>query len=62
MAQIKEGLENAGFPDIPVLVASHRKVYQNDQKAFKVPVLKIINIAIYAILFAGAQPDVQLTP
>ena len=54
VAQIKSGLENAGFSHVPVLVLSTGAVYQNEQKAFKVPVLKIINIIIYALLYADA--------
>ena len=54
VAQIKSGLENAGFSHIPVLVASAGEVYQNDQKAFKMPVMKIANIGIYTLLYADA--------
>jgi len=54
LAQIKSGLENAGFTHIPVLVAATGGVFQNEQKAFKVPVLKIVNILIYALLYADA--------
>lgn len=54
LAQIKSGMKNAGFSEIPVLVVSTGIVYQNEQKAFKVPVMKIINILIYAILYADA--------
>lgn len=52
VAQIKNGLESAGFKDVPVLVLSTGKVFQNEQSAFKLPVIKILNIAIYTLLFA----------
>ena len=54
VAQIKATLKNAGFGDIPVLVLSAGKIYQNEQSAFRIPALKIINIAIYAILYGDA--------
>ncbi|MCD8555184.1 MAG: acyl-CoA dehydratase activase-related protein [Bacteroides graminisolvens] len=54
LAQIKTGLESAGFADIPVLVVATGKVYQNEQSAFKVPVLKLVNIVIYTLLYADA--------
>ncbi len=54
VAQIKFGMESAGFSHIPILVLSTGKVYQNDQSGFKVPILKILNITIYAILYADA--------
>ncbi|MFV0605405.1 MAG: acyl-CoA dehydratase activase-related protein [Niabella sp.] len=54
LAQIKLGLENAGFSHIPVVVLSTGDVYQNEQKAFKIPVLKILNIGIYTLLYADA--------
>ena len=54
VSQIKKGLHSAGFGDIPVIVISTGKVYQNEQSAFKVPVFKLINILVYAILYADA--------
>jgi len=51
LSQIKGGLENAGFSKIPVVVISTGDVYQNDQKEFKLPLLKYINIIIYAVLY-----------
>lgn len=54
VAQIKAGLKRAGFSQIPVLIMSSGKVYQNEQSAFKIPVLKIIKIGIYAILYGDA--------
>jgi len=54
LAQIKTGMESAGFSHIPVLVLATGEVFQNDQKAFKVPAAKIINILVYALLYAYA--------
>lgn len=54
VAQIKAGLQNAGFSDIPVLVLATGTVYQNEQSAFKFPALKLANIFIYTILYADA--------
>ena len=54
VAQIKFGMESAGFSHIPILVLSTGKVYQNDQSGFTIPILKILNITIYAILYADA--------
>ncbi len=51
LSQIKAGLENAGFSHIPVVVISTGDVYQNEQDAFKLPVLKYINIIIYGVLY-----------
>ncbi|MDH6357516.1 acyl-CoA dehydratase activase-related protein [Parabacteroides sp. PF5-9] len=52
IAQIKNGIQNAGFKNIPVLAVSTGEVFQNDQKAFKVPVVKLLNIIVYALLYA----------
>ena len=54
ISQIKSGLDNAGFSDIPVIVLSTGKVFQNDQQGFKVPVLKLVSIAIYTMLYGDA--------
>ena len=54
LSQIKGGLENAGFTDIPVVVISTGEVYQNEQEAFKLPVLKHINLIIYAVLYGDS--------
>ncbi|MEA4916909.1 acyl-CoA dehydratase activase-related protein [Proteiniphilum sp.] len=54
LAQIKMGMETAGFSHIPVVVVATGGVFQNEQKAFKAPVLKIINILIYTLLYADA--------
>jgi predicted nucleotide-binding protein (sugar kinase/HSP70/actin superfamily) len=52
VSQIKTGLENAGFADIPVLVLSTEGALQNEQKAFKLPVAKMLNIVVYTMLYA----------
>jgi predicted CoA-substrate-specific enzyme activase len=54
LSQIKSGLENAGFTHIPVVVVSTGEVYQNEQEAFRLPLLKYINIIIYAVLYGDA--------
>ena len=54
LSQIKSGLENAGFPRIPVLALSTGEVYQNEQEAFKLPLLKYINLIAYAVLYGDA--------
>lgn len=54
LAQIKMGMETAGFSHIPVIVVAAGGVFQNEQKAFKASVLKIINILIYTLLYADA--------
>ncbi|WP_280743740.1 MULTISPECIES: acyl-CoA dehydratase activase-related protein [unclassified Parabacteroides] len=54
LSQIKTGLQNAGFAQIPVVVISSGKVYQNEQKAFKIPLLKFVNVLVYALLYADS--------
>jgi predicted nucleotide-binding protein (sugar kinase/HSP70/actin superfamily) len=54
LAQIKAGLRNAGFGKIPVVVISSGAAYQNEQKAFRIPYARLINIIIYALLYADA--------
>lgn len=54
VAQIKSGLENAGFTDIPVLVLAAGEVYQNEQSAFHISLYKILNSMVYALLYADS--------
>lgn len=54
LSQIKTAMQNAGFSHIPILVIATGEVYQNEQKAFKTPVLKIVNIIAYTLLYADA--------
>lgn len=52
ISQIKAGIRNAGFRDIPVLAVSTGEVFQNDQKAFKISFGKLLNILVHAVLYA----------
>ena len=54
LAQIKAGLQNAGFTHIPVVVLSTGDVYQNEQEDFKLPLLKYSKIIINAVLYGDA--------
>lgn len=54
LSQIKSGLQNAGFGYIPVVIISSGEVFQNEQKAFKLPLLKFVNVLIYTLLYADA--------
>jgi predicted CoA-substrate-specific enzyme activase len=54
LSQIKSGLQNAGFGHIPVVVISTGEVYRNEQKAFKLPLLKYANVLVYTLLYADA--------
>ncbi|MDR1005549.1 MAG: acyl-CoA dehydratase activase-related protein [Bacteroidales bacterium] len=54
LSQIKQGLHNAGFDNIPVIsVSLGGTVYQNEQD-FKIPFFKLFNIGVYTLLFADA--------
>lgn len=52
LAQIKSGLQNAGFQNIPVIALSSGDSYQNDQSEFKLDWKKLINIAIDLVLYS----------
>lgn len=54
IAQIKTGLSRAGYGHIPVIALTAGKTYQNDQRAFKIPWMKLVNIAVYTILYGDA--------
>ncbi|MDR1918296.1 MAG: acyl-CoA dehydratase activase-related protein [Tannerellaceae bacterium] len=54
LSQIKTGLQNAGFAQIPVLVISSGEVFQNEQTAFKIPYLHFLNVLIYTLLYADS--------
>ena len=54
ISQIKSGLKNAGFSHIPVIVLGTGRAYQNEQKSFKLPFLKLTDIAIRTVLYADA--------
>ena len=54
LSQIKAGLENAGFPLVPIVVLSTGEVFQNEQEAFKLPLFKYSHIVAYAVLYGDA--------
>jgi predicted nucleotide-binding protein (sugar kinase/HSP70/actin superfamily) len=54
LGMIKAGLKNAGFDNIPVISVSFGGDFHNEQEGFKLPVIKILNISIYALLFGDA--------
>lgn len=54
IAQIKSGLDNAGFTHIPVIAVSSGKVFQNEQQGFKPPVARLLSIAINTLLYGDA--------
>ena len=54
IAQIKGAMNNAGFSDIPVIALATGDVYQSDQKAFKLPVVRIANLALHIVLYGDA--------
>lgn len=60
IAQIKAGLQNAGFSHVPVLAVASQAI-QNEQKAFKIPMRKILNIGIYTILYADGLQQMYST-
>ncbi|MDR1683770.1 MAG: 2-hydroxyacyl-CoA dehydratase [Candidatus Symbiothrix sp.] len=52
LSLIKQGLKNAGFEQIPTIaVAFGGRVYQNEQEGFRLPLFKILNIGLNALLF-----------
>lgn len=55
IAQIKTGLERAGYTDIPIVALTAGKTFQNDQKAFRIPWAKLVNIAVYTVLYGDAM-------
>jgi predicted nucleotide-binding protein (sugar kinase/HSP70/actin superfamily) len=55
LAMIKQGLKNAGFECVPTIaVTLGSDVLQNEQKGFKLPIMKILNIGINAFFFGDA--------
>lgn len=52
LAQIKSGLLNAGFRDIPVIALSSGDSYQNEESEFGIDWKKLIKIAIDLVLYA----------
>lgn len=51
IAQIKSGLMNAGFNDIPVIALTSGETYQNGESGFTLPWKKIVKIAVPLVLF-----------
>lgn len=55
LGMIKQGLKNAGFESVPTIaVTLGGDVYQNEQKGFKLPVMKIFNVGLNALFFGDA--------
>ena len=55
IAQIKTGLERAGFTDIPLVALTTGKTFQNNQKAFRIPWAKVVNITVYTVLYGDGM-------
>lgn len=51
IAQIKTGLQNAGFNDIPVIALSSGETYQNGESEFTLEWKKIAKIAVPLVLY-----------
>lgn len=54
LAQIKTGLMNAGFRDIPIIALSSGESYQNEESKFKLDWKKLVKIAIDLVLYSDA--------
>jgi predicted CoA-substrate-specific enzyme activase len=54
IAQIKTGLMRAGYNNIPVIAITAGQSFQNEQRGFQLPWQKLVNIAIYAVLYGDA--------
>jgi predicted CoA-substrate-specific enzyme activase len=54
ISQIKNGLTRAGFSSIPIVALTVGRVFQNDQRSFKIPWLKLADISIYTVLYSDA--------
>ncbi|MDR2497980.1 MAG: acyl-CoA dehydratase activase-related protein [Tannerellaceae bacterium] len=54
LSQIKTGLRNAGYGQVPVVAVTSGKVFQNEQEAFSIPYLRLVDIIIYGLLYADA--------
>lgn len=52
LAQIKSGLQNAGFQDIPIIALSSGDTYQNEESEFNLNWKKIIKIAPVIVLYS----------
>lgn len=54
LAQIKSGLQNAGFRDIPIIALSSGDTYQNEESEFKIDWKKLTKIAIDLVLYGDS--------
>lgn len=54
LAQIKLGLSNAGFRDIPVIALSSGDSYQNEESEFNLDWKKLVKIAVDTVLYSDA--------
>ena len=54
ISQIKSGLLNAGFTDIPIIALTSGDTYQNEESDFKLNWKKIAKIAIPIVLYGDA--------
>ncbi|PXV64106.1 putative CoA-substrate-specific enzyme activase [Dysgonomonas alginatilytica] len=54
LAQIKSGLQNAGFRDIPVIALSSGDSYQNEESEFNIDWKKLAKIAVDTVLYSDA--------
>ncbi|MDR0394741.1 MAG: acyl-CoA dehydratase activase-related protein [Tannerella sp.] len=54
IAQIKTGLLRAGFSTVPVIALAAGKPFQNEQKGFHLPVQKLFDTGVSAVLYGDA--------
>lgn len=54
IAQIKSGLMNAGFNDIPIIALTSGDTFQNDESEFKLDWKKLAKIAVPLVLYGDA--------
>ncbi len=61
IAQIKTGLLNAGFTDIPVVALNSEETYQNGECQFSIPWKKLAKIAVPLVLYGDALQQMHNT-
>lgn len=61
IAQIKSGLQNAGFSDIPVVALSSGDSYQNEESEFFIDWKKLMKIAVDLVLYSDALQQMHST-
>jgi predicted nucleotide-binding protein (sugar kinase/HSP70/actin superfamily) len=54
IAQIKTGLTRAGYEIVPVITLATEQSLQNEQKGFRLPWRKMLNMVAYSVLFGDA--------